>query len=471
MVWSSWFLFREGVGIIDTLFFFFLHVVEEVDFAAGRVAGSGVSRGMVVHGLAHGVHDLGVERRKGAAERAGDAGERGRARVAGHVRRGGVGVGLAVLACRHLGHAADTAAAQAHVLVAVAPRVDGALDKASLATERAVELGKGPADAVALRLVCQAVSAVLLLGAACSGVHAVLLLEVGSQLVRVDRLDVAADRVLHLDAVSRVLKGNPLHAVAVLADHEGRRGGNRAGGSVGVNAAGVAGTTRALHLLLLLLVLLLLLRVAAVERSLGLLGELERQLVLHLWSRAVVHAALGVSLGMLRMLRVVLLVLLRSMLLLLLLVVSGVVTLVLLLLLGHVVLGRRVGEHHIRLGCHGLLRVVGVLSVGRSGRVRVNGLVLMVRLVIHGGRHVLRGLLAVDAPVLVVLGRRGHRGGRVGLRSMVGHGRVRSPWHLRSRHHVCCICAYTRATHVSIFVKHKLGYICIGVDQVKARSS
>lgn len=118
-------------------------------------------------------------------------------------------------------HATNAARAQARILVAVSPRVDGALDEAALPPQAGVELGEGPADGVALALVDEAVAAVLVLGAAGAGVDAVLGLEFGGQRVDGYGLDVAPDRVLHLDAVARVLKGDPLDAVAVLADDEG----------------------------------------------------------------------------------------------------------------------------------------------------------------------------------------------------------------------------------------------------------
>lgn len=142
---------------------------------------------------------------------------------------------LLLLAAVHLGHTADSSASEPGILVAVAPAVHGALDQTSLAPQGDVELRQGPADPVAVGLVDETVSAVLVLGAARSGVDAVLLLELGGELVDVDRLDIAADRVLHLDPVSRVLKGNPLDTVAVLPYDEGRRRGDGAGGSIGID--------------------------------------------------------------------------------------------------------------------------------------------------------------------------------------------------------------------------------------------
>lgn len=119
----------------------------------------------------------------------------------------------------HLGHAADSPGTQPRVLVAIPPAVDCSLNETPLSAQRWVELCQCPADGVALRLVLETVAPVLVFGAARARVHAVLGLELGRQLVGVDGLDVAADRVLHLDAIPGILKRYPLHAVAILANH------------------------------------------------------------------------------------------------------------------------------------------------------------------------------------------------------------------------------------------------------------
>lgn len=123
--------------------------------------------------------------------------------------------GLAVV---HLGHASDTSGTQPGVLVAIPPAVDCSLDETPLAAERRVELCQCPTDGVALGLVLETVAPVLVFGAARAGVYTILGLELSRQLVRVDRLDVAANRVLHLDAIPRVLEGYPLHAISILAN-------------------------------------------------------------------------------------------------------------------------------------------------------------------------------------------------------------------------------------------------------------
>lgn len=135
-----------------------------------------------------------------------------------------------------LGHAPHATRAQSRVLVAVAPAVDGALDEAALGAQTGVELCQGPADRVALALVDEPVAAVLILAAAGARVHAVLRLEFGAERVDVDGFHVAPDRVFHLDAVPRVLEGDPLHAVSVLAHNERCRCRDRPWGRAGIDA-------------------------------------------------------------------------------------------------------------------------------------------------------------------------------------------------------------------------------------------
>ena len=142
-----------------------------------------------------------------------------------------------LLAVVDLRHASYPAASEAGVLVAVPPAVDCSLDQASLATQRRVELRQGPTNPVAIGLVHEAISTVRILGAACPGIHAVLLLEVRGQLIGVDRLHVASDGVFHLDSVPRVLKSNPLDAIAILPHHQGCSGRNRTRSSVRVAAS------------------------------------------------------------------------------------------------------------------------------------------------------------------------------------------------------------------------------------------
>lgn len=85
--------------------------------------------------------------------------------------------GLNLFALVHLCHTSNSSAAKSGILVAIAPAVDRSLDKSSLASERDVELGQSPTNTVAVGLVHQTVTAVLVLGTTCSGVDAVLLFE------------------------------------------------------------------------------------------------------------------------------------------------------------------------------------------------------------------------------------------------------------------------------------------------------
>ncbi len=121
----------------------------------------------------------------------------------------------------HLGHPPDASTPEPRILVAIPPAVHSPLDQASLAPERGVELRQRPADSVALSLVLQAVPPVLILRAAGARVYAVLRLELGRQLIRVHRLNVATNRVFHLYAITRVLERDPLHPVLILPDYQG----------------------------------------------------------------------------------------------------------------------------------------------------------------------------------------------------------------------------------------------------------
>jgi hypothetical protein len=193
---------------------------------------------------------------------------------------------LHCLARADLCHAANASGPQPGVLVAVPPAVNRALDQTALATKARVELGQRPAHGVALGLVDQAVSAVLVLAAARSWVDAILRLEVGTEGVNVDRLDIASDGVLHLYAIARVLECDPLHPIAVLSYDEWGCCRDGAGRGIWVNPATrdiVRGHGRAI-----LLWVLLLLRGAQWTSW----GPLELRNVLHLGSRAVAHARL-----------------------------------------------------------------------------------------------------------------------------------------------------------------------------------
>jgi hypothetical protein len=96
-------------------------------------------------------------------------------------------------------------------------------------------VGKCPSHRVALRLVVQSVSLVLVFGTARTRVHTVFRLEVLWERFCVDRLDIASDCVFHLDAVSRILKRNPLYSVIVLSHHKRSGCGNRTWSSIWIH--------------------------------------------------------------------------------------------------------------------------------------------------------------------------------------------------------------------------------------------
>jgi hypothetical protein len=88
----------------------------------------------------------------------------------------------------------------------------------------------------------ETVALVLVLGAARAGVNAVLSLELLGKLVNIDRLNVASDGVLHLDAVARVLESNPLYAVLVLPDNKWCGSRNWSRSSIGVDVRSARGS-------------------------------------------------------------------------------------------------------------------------------------------------------------------------------------------------------------------------------------
>lgn len=128
-----------------------------------------------------------------------------------------------------LRHAADSPAPEARVLVAIPPAVDSTLDQPALLTQIGIQGSKRPADAVAFSLVVEAVAFVLILAATCARVHAIRSFEFLTQIVDVYRLNVAADRVLHLHTVTRVFERNPLHPVVVLTNNQRCRRRDRTG--------------------------------------------------------------------------------------------------------------------------------------------------------------------------------------------------------------------------------------------------
>lgn len=135
----------------------------------------------------------------------------------------------------HLGHSPHSSTPQSRILVAVPPTVDCSLDQTSLTSQARIQLCQCPTYGVALGLVMKSVSFVLVLVAACTGIDAILCLEILWQIVYTDRLNVATNRVLHFHPVARVLKRDPLDTILILSDHERRSCRNWAWSSVGVD--------------------------------------------------------------------------------------------------------------------------------------------------------------------------------------------------------------------------------------------
>lgn len=156
--------------------------------------------------------------------------------LGGLVRRGS----LHRLAIVNLGHPAHSPAAESRILVGVAPAIHGALDESTLPAQARVQLRQCPSHGIALGLVHQAVTPILVFAAARTGVDAVLRLELGAEGIHAHGLDVTSNGVFHLDAVARILKRNPLHPVVILPDHQRRRCRDGAGGRVGVDPPGTS---------------------------------------------------------------------------------------------------------------------------------------------------------------------------------------------------------------------------------------
>jgi len=139
---------------------------------------------------------------------------------------------LPVVDLRHPPHAS---ASQSRVLVAVPPAIHRALNQTAFASEARVQLRECPADCIAFAFVMQPIALVLVFWTASAGIHAVFGLELLGQLVHVDRLDIASNRVFHLDTVPRVFESDPLDPVLVLSNYEWRGRVNRTRGSIGVH--------------------------------------------------------------------------------------------------------------------------------------------------------------------------------------------------------------------------------------------
>lgn len=96
-------------------------------------------------------------------------------------------------------------------------------------------------------------------------------------------------------------------------------------------------------------------------------------------------------------------------------------------------LWRGVRHHHIRLGRHGLVGSLSMLTVGRRRRLLRHRSILGLRRVVHGLLwHLLRSRLGIHAPMLVVTRGRRDRRGRVGLGGLVNGGIL--SMHCRGHH-------------------------------------
>lgn len=125
----------------------------------------------------------------------------------------------------HFRHPSNPPTSQSRVLIAVSPAVDGPLNESPFLSEVGVELSESPAHGVAFTFVMQAIALVLIPPDTRSGIHTVGRFKFWAELLYIDGFDIAADLILHLYTISRILKGDPLHAIVVLANNE--RGGGR----------------------------------------------------------------------------------------------------------------------------------------------------------------------------------------------------------------------------------------------------
>lgn len=120
-------------------------------------------------------------------------------------------------------------------------------------------------------------------------------------------------------------------------------------------------------------------------------------------------------------------------------------------MLGDLMLWGVVRHHHIRLGCHGLVRCLSMLAIRRRRCLLRHGPILRLRRVVHRLlRHLLRRRLAIHAPLVIVT--RGRRDGRrrVGLRRLVNRGVLSMH---RGGHHVWRILDYLVSWRVLIDVQ------------------
>jgi hypothetical protein len=197
------------------------HLVEHTDFIPSTLSTSiWVATLVVVHRLTHVVesgfpHGCSAARTHCTGSSWHPRGTSGSGHVCCTWMRGSLNFSIV-----HLCHPTNSTTPESRVLVAVPPAVHSPLDKSSLASQRRVQLRQSPAHRITLSLVLQAIAPILVFWAACPRIDAVFCLKVGCELVRVHRLHVASDGVLHLHPIPRILECNPLHTILILPHHQ-----------------------------------------------------------------------------------------------------------------------------------------------------------------------------------------------------------------------------------------------------------
>jgi len=144
-----------------------------------------------------------------------------RPRWAGHVRI--VCCCLNSFASVDLGHSSNPSASQSRILIAISPTVHSSLNQSSLSAQTGIQFRQCPSNRVAFRLINQSVASVLILAATGSRIYAVLRLEFRRQCVNIHRLDIASNRIFHLDAITRIFESNPLNSIVVLSHNQRSR--------------------------------------------------------------------------------------------------------------------------------------------------------------------------------------------------------------------------------------------------------
>jgi hypothetical protein len=116
-----------------------------------------------------------------------------------HMRMSG---SLNLLSSIDLSHSAHSSTPQSRILIAISPTVHSSLNKSSLSTKTWIQFCQSPTNCVALGLIDQAITSVLILCAACTRINTVFSFEFGAQRVHVDRLNVTSNGVFHLNAIA-----------------------------------------------------------------------------------------------------------------------------------------------------------------------------------------------------------------------------------------------------------------------------